>query len=149
MTGCSAFVVKFREMAEEQASRGEEVTAFHGSFETEGNLNEWQTKILQETSAEYVNAVKIVDGRAEIVTEQLRLQYPLGSMPAGELIKPSPELLRLQDERNKLSLHYRDQLRVILGNDKFEELSKFVLGSFASRFKVMPAADGTVQGGQR
>lgn len=133
-----SLIVKFREMSEEQASRGEEVTPFHGYFEREANLNEWQAKILQETSLEYVNAVGIVDGQAEIIIEQLRLQYPVGSMPKGELIKPSPELLQLQKQRDKLALYYRDQVSILLGNEKFDELNKFVRGRYASSFQVLP-----------
>jgi hypothetical protein len=141
----------FRKMAEEQASRGEEVTAFHGYFEREANLNDWQAKILRETSVEYAHAVEVVDSQAEIVIEELRKEYPAGSMPEGDLIKPSPELLRLQDQRNILALQYRDQLSDLLGHDKFEELNQFVRGRFASGFQVVPVSlgsDAKQQGGQ-
>jgi len=133
-----SLIPMFKKLAEEQAARGEPVTAFHGYFEREANLDDGQAGILQETAAGYVGAVKLIDTEAEILIEQLRAQHKTGTSSEEPLIQPSPELLKLQEQRNNLALQYRDQLSSLLGTAKFNELDSFVKGTFAAGFQAMP-----------
>lgn len=132
-----SLILKFKKMAEEQAARDEAATAFHGYFAREASLDDLQAGILQETAADYVEAAGLVDSQAETIIEQLRMQNPV-AVSEGQFIQPSPELLQLQEQRNKLALHYRDQLQSLLGSDKFNELDNFVMGRFASGFQSLP-----------
>lgn len=113
-----SLIGKVRIMADEKGSRGEEISQFDGYFQREANLNESEGEILQGVSVEYVQAVKIVDDQAETVIEVLRLQHPV-ELLKGELIKPSAELMELQERRNELALHYRRQLSNLLEHNKF------------------------------
>ena len=135
-----SLVITFNDRAKSQEAKGEAVTQFSSYFKDEAKLTAQEDEFLTQTANNFKQDVQIVDAQAEIVIEQLRQQYPIGSLPEGQLIKPSPELLQLQEQRNKLALHYRDQLRVLLGDDKFNEFDRFVLGSFASGFRAMPVS---------
>lgn len=133
-------IIIFNDLAKSQEAKGEAVTQFRSYFKDEAKLDAQDDDFLTQTANNFNREIQIIDAQAEVVIEQLRQQYPVGSMPEGQLIQPSPELLKLQEQRNNLALHYRDQIRVLFGDDKFNEFETLVLGSFASTFRAMPVS---------
>lgn len=145
-------VIVFNDRAKSQEAKGEAVTLFRSYFKDEAQLNAQEDDLLTQTANNFNQEVQVIDAQAEVVIEQLRQQFPVGSTPEEQLIQPSPELLQLQEQRNKLALYYRDQLRVLLGDDKFNEFDNFVKGDFAAGFRVMPVSsilNKTNQGGKK
>lgn len=145
-------VTMFDEQAKLQEAKGEVITEFRSYFKNEAKLTSQEDDLLMQTANNYLQDIQIIDAQAEIIIEQLRQQYSDNSMPADQLIQPTPELLQLQEQRNKLALHYKDQLRDLLGNDRFIEFDKFVQGRFASGFRAMPLSsisNNKTQGGAK
>lgn len=147
-----SLIVIFKKKAEEQEAKGEAVTQFRSYFKDEAKLTAQEDDFLTQTANNFNQEVRILDAQAEVIIEQLRQQFPIGSLPEGQLIQPSPELLQLQEQRNKLALHHRNQLRDLLGEDKFNEFDNFVKGKFASGFRAMPLSslpNSQDQGGKK
>lgn len=131
-------VIEFDSLAESQEENGEPITPFHAYFKDEAKLTAQNDQFLLQAAKQYYQEIQLVDAQAEAVIEQLRQQYPVGSLPEGELIKPSQELLQLQEQRNKVALLYRDKLKDLLGEANFNEFDGFVKGKFALGIKVIP-----------
>ena len=131
-------VIMFNEHAKLQEAKGEAVTEFRSYFKNEAKLTSQEDDLLTQTANNYAQDIKVIDAQAEIIIEQLRQQYPAGSISEDQLIQPTPELLQVQEQRNNLALHYKDQLRDLLGDDKFIVFDKFIQGRFASGFRAMP-----------
>ncbi len=145
-------VIEFDNLAESQKANSEPITPFQTYFKDEAKLISQDDEFLLQTAKQYHQEMQLVDAQAEVVIQQLRQQYPVGSLPEGELIKPSPELLQLQEQRNKLALLYRDKLKNLLGEANFNDFDSFVKGDFASGIKVIPMSttqDTDNQGGEK
>jgi hypothetical protein len=130
--------IEFDSLAKSQEAKGETVTQFRTYFKDEAKLTSQDDEFLLQTAKQYYQETQFVDAQAEVIIEQLRQQHPVGLLSEGELIKPSPELLQLQEQRNKLALLYRDKLKDLLGEANFNEFNSYVKGSFASGVKLMP-----------
>lgn len=145
-------IIMFEELAKSQEEKGESITELRDYFVNEAELTSQENDLLAQTAADYTQDVKIIDAQAEIIIEQLKQQYPVSSISEGQLIQPTPELLQLQEQRNKLALHYKVKLKDLLGNDRFVEFDKFVQGRFASGFRAMPLtsiSNSSGQGGKK
>ncbi len=139
-------IVRFERLATEQRLKGEDVTIFQGYFGREAGLGDWQSSTLTEVAHEYVEAVKMVDDRAERVIKQLRATNFNRESSDGNLIQPSAELLELQHERDELALKFRDRLRARLTDSDFRRLDNFVLEHFAEGFRIIPVTTASVVG---
>lgn len=141
-------VVKFKKLVDEQRLTGEDISAFEKYFEKEMSLTEAQGEDLDKISAEYVQAVSLVDAQAEIEIEQLRQQHQAIADIDGQLIKPSSELLDLQEQRYKLAIQYRDRLRLFLGVEKFTHVDQFLKSRFANGFRSFTVAGSQDDGAE-
>lgn len=122
------YVAKLKKEAEELERRGKDATSYRTHFKRAATLSEYHARALDNVATQYLSEVQVVDARARKVIESYRAQYPDGKVPLGETPAPPPsELKQLREQRDAITLRYRDGLRSNFGEDEFNNFnSKFV-----------------------
>ena len=135
------YVGKFKKEADELEGRGKDATSYRAHFKRSANLSEYHARALDNIATQYLSEVQVVDARARQVIESYRAQYPDGKVPKGETPAPPPsELKQLREQRDAITLRYRDGLRSTFGEDEFNNFnSKFVKKRIAPN--IRPAGD--------
>lgn len=114
------YVGKLKKEAEELEGRGKDATSYRTHFKRAANLSEYHARALDNIATQYLSEVQVVDARARQVIESYRAQYPGGKVPKGETPVPPPsELKQLREQRDAITLRYRDSLRSTFGEDEF------------------------------
>lgn len=135
------YVGKLKKEAEELEGRGKDATSYRTHFKRAANLSEYHARALDDIATQYLSEVQAVDTRARLVIESYRAQYPNGKVPHGEHPAPPPtELKQLREERDAITLRYRDSLRSTFGD---EEFNNFHSGFVKKRIvpNIQPAGD--------
>ena len=135
------YVGKLKKQAEELEGRGKDATSYRTHFKRAANLSEYHARALDDIATQYLSEVQAVDTRARLVIESYRAQYPNGKVPHGEHPAPPPtELKQLREERDAITLRYRDSLRSTFGD---EEFNNFHNGFVKKRIvpNIQPAGD--------
>lgn len=135
------YVGKLKKEAEELEGHGKDATSYRTHFKRAANLSEYHARALDNIATQYLSEVQVVDARARQVIENYRAQYPGGKVPKGETPAPPPgELKQLREQRDAITLRYRDSLRSTFGEDEFTDFnSKFVKKRIAPN--IRPAGD--------
>ena len=135
------YVGKLKEEAEELEGRGKDATSYRTHFKRAANLSEYHAEALDNIATQYLSEVQVVDARARQVIESYRAQYPGGKVPKGETPAPPPsELKQLREQRDAITLRYRDSLRSTFGEDEYTNFnSKFVKKRIAQN--IRPAGE--------
>jgi hypothetical protein len=135
------YVGKLKKQAEELEGRGKDATSYRTHFKRTANLSEYHARTLDNIATQYLSEVQVVDARARQVIESYRAQYPGGKVPQGEPPAPPPsELKQLREQRDAITLRYRDSLRSNLGEEEFSNFNnKFVKKRIAPN--IRPAED--------
>lgn len=104
-----------------------------------GILREYQGKtglpdgvfnVLVLLAVEHEQQAVVIDQHAKIIIDNFHAQYPR-NMPPGMAPPPPPrELLDLQDQRDALSLRYRDRLKTQIGDETYARLKQFMDDEF-------------------
>jgi len=114
------YVGKLKKQAEELEGRGKDATSYRTHFKRAANLSEYHARALDNIATQYLSEVQVVDTRARQVIETYRAQYPNGKVPHGEHPVPPPtELKQLREDRDAITLRYRDSLRSTFGDEEF------------------------------
>ena len=135
------YVGKLKKEAEELEGRGKDATSYRTHFKRAANLSEYHARALDDIATQYLSEVQAVDTRARLVIESYRAQYPNGKVPHGEHPAPPPtELKQLREDRDAITLRYRDSLRSTFGD---EEFNNFHNGFVKKRIvpNIQPAGD--------
>ena len=135
------YVGKLKKEADELEGRGKDATSYRTQFKRSANLSEYHARALDNIATQYLSEVQVVDARARQVIQSYRAQYPDGKVPKGETPAPPPsELKQLREQRDAITLRYRDGLRSTFGEDEFNNFnSKFVKKRIAPN--IRPAGD--------
>jgi len=135
------YVGKVKKEAEELEGRGKDATSYRTHFKRAANLSEYHARALDNIATQYLSEVQVVDARARQVIESYRAQYPGGKVPKGETPAPPPsELKQLREQRDAITLRYRDSLHSTFGEDEYTNFnSKFVKKRIAPN--IRPAGD--------
>lgn len=135
------YVGKLKKQADELEGRGKDAASYRTHFKRAANLSEYQARALDDLAGQYLSEVQAVDTRARQVIESYRAQYPNGKVPQGEMPAPPPsELKELREQRDAITLRYRDGLRSTFGEDEFNNFNtKFVKKRIAPN--IRPAGD--------
>lgn len=135
------YVGKVKKEAEELEGRGKDATSYRTHFKRAANLSEYHARALDNIATQYLSEVQVVDARARQVIESYRAQYPGGKVPKGETPAPPPsELKQLREQRDAITLRYRDSLHSTFGEDEFTSFNtKFVKKRIAAN--IRPAGD--------
>ena len=135
------YVGKLKKEAEELEGRGKDATSYRTHFKRAANLSEYHARTLDNIATQYLSEVQVVDARARQVIESYRAQYPGGKVPKGETPAPPPsELKQLREQRDAITLRYRDSLRSTFGEDEFTNFNtQFVKKRIAPN--IRPAGD--------
>ena len=135
------YVGKFKKEADELEGRGKDATSYRTHFKRSANLSEYHARALDNIATQYLSEVQVVDARARQVIESYRAQYPDGKVPKGETPAPPPsELKQLREQRDAITLRYRDSLRSNFGEEEFSNFNnKFVKKRIAPN--IRPAED--------
>lgn len=135
------YVGKLKKQAEELEGRGKDATSYRTHFKRTANLSEFNARTLDNIATQYLSEVQVVDARARQVIESYRAQYPDGKVPKGETPAPPPsELKQLREQRDAITLRYRDSLRSNFGEEEFSNFNnKFVKKRIAPN--IRPAED--------
>lgn len=131
------YVGKLKKEAEELEGRGKDATSYRTHFKRGANLSEYHARALDTIATQYLSEVQVVDARARQVIESYRAQYPGGKVPKGETPAPPPsELKQLREQRDAITLRYRDSLRSTFGEDEFTNFNtKFVKKRIAANIR--------------
>jgi hypothetical protein len=135
------YVGKLKKQAEELEANGKDATSHRTHFKRAANLSEYHTRALDNIAMQYLSEVQVVDTRARQVIESYRAQYPGGKVTQGETPVPPPgELKQLREQRDAITLRYRDGLRSTFGEDEFNNFNrKFVKKRIAPN--IRPASN--------
>ena len=135
------YVANLKKQAEELEGQGKDATSYRTHFKRAANLSEYHARALDNIATQYISEVQVVDTRARQVIESYRAQYPNGKVPERETPAPPPaELKQLREQRDAITLRYRDGLRSTFGEDEFNDFnSKFVKKRIAPN--IQPAGD--------
>ena len=135
------YVGKLKKEAEELEGRGKDATSYRTHFKRAANLSEYHARALDNIATQYLSEVQVVDARARQVIESYRAQYPGAKVPKGETPAPPPsELKQLREQRDAITLRYRDSLRSTFGEAEFTNFNtKFVKKRIAAN--IRPAGD--------
>lgn len=135
------YVGKLKKQAEELEGRGKDATSYRTHFKRAANLSEYHARTLDNIATQYLSEVQVVDTRARQVIESYRAQYPDGKVPRGETpAPPRGELKQLREQRDAITLRYRDGLRSTFGEEEFTNFnSKFVKKRIVPN--IRPAGD--------
>lgn len=120
--------------------QGKDARHFHNFFKNKANLSDGQARILNLISTQYATEILAIDGRAKLIVQIYKAQYPNGQVPHGQLpAAPPAELRELTRERNELVLRKRDELRIAFGEEAFERFQEFVKSKIASNVTPISA----------
>ena len=135
------YVGKLKKQADELEGRGKDATSYRTHFKRAANLSEYNARTLDNIATQYLSEVQVVDARARQVIESYRALYPDGKVPKGETPAPPPsELKQLREQRDAITLRYRDSLRSNFGEEEFSNFNnKFVKKRIAPN--IRPAED--------
>jgi hypothetical protein len=135
------YVGKLKKEADELEGKGKDATSYRTHFKRAANLTEYHARTLDNIATQYLSEVQVVDARARQVIESYRTQYPGGKVPKGETPAPPPsELKQLREQRDAITLRYRDSLRSTFGEDEFNNFNgEFVKKRIAPN--IRPAGD--------
>jgi hypothetical protein len=135
------YVGKFKKEADELEAHGKDETSYRTHFKRAANLSDYHARALDDIATQYLSEVQVVDARARQVIESYRAQYPGGKVPKGETPAPPPsELKQLREQRDAITLRYRDGLHSTFGENEFNNFnSEFVKKRIAPN--VRPAGD--------
>ncbi len=115
------YVTAIRKKADEAEGHGKDATSYRTHFKRRANLGDYHARVLDEVAVQYVGEVQAVDARARALVEAYRAQYPGGKVPHGEKPAPPPaELKQLREQRDAITLRYRDNLRNAFGDGEFD-----------------------------
>jgi FG-GAP-like repeat len=128
---------RLSEQTEIQMLQGERAVEFRSHFLRETGLTPSDSELLTQSSDSYSQDLLIIDAQAQAIADRLIRQYLVDSVPENQQIPPTAELLRLQGQRNELALLYKEQLKVLLGDEKFFEFDRFINGEFARGFRAL------------
>ncbi len=108
-----------------------------------GILREYQGKTgvtddrfseLIQMAVEHEREVSFIDKQAKVLIDIFHAQYPPGKMPPGTAPPPPPkELLDLQDQRDAVSLRYRDRLKSRMGDEAYGQFKQFMDAEFTPK----------------
>jgi hypothetical protein len=114
------YVGKLKKQAEELEAHGKDATSYRTHFKRAANLSEYYARTLDDIARQYLTEVQVVDARARQLIESYRAQYPNGRVPQGQTPAPPPsELKELREQRDAITLRYRDSLRSTFGEVEF------------------------------
>jgi len=135
------YVGKLKKEADELEGKGQDATSYRTHFKRAANLSEYHARTLDNIATQYLSEVQVVDARARQVIESYRAQYPGGKVPKGETPAPPPsELKQLREQRDAVTLRYRDSLRSTFGEDEFNNFnSEFIKKRIA--LNIRPAGE--------
>jgi hypothetical protein len=122
------YVAAIKKKAEEAESQGKDATSYRSHFRRLANLSDYHARVLDDVATQYLSEALPVDARARLLIETYRAQYPNGKVPHGQNPVPPPaELAKLREERDAITLRYRDSLRGSFGEEEFNNFhNKFV-----------------------
>jgi hypothetical protein len=139
-------IVEFKKKAEEQATKGEQITPLRDYFQREAQLSDEQTRILQDVAKKFVDEVSLIDAQAKVIIENIRAGVPRGQpITDKKILEPPVELRELQKKREELALQYRDHLRDLFGTEQFEKFQKFVQEKMSSVITVVPVSSDSLR----
>jgi hypothetical protein len=129
-------VFSFSKKAESQELSSEKIIGLTNYFKNRANLTDEENQILQNIALEFIPQVAPIDAQARAIIEDARQKSATGIVSREQ--SPPAELVNLQEQRNVLVLYYRDRLSASFGADRFAKFDEFIMGDFASRFRVVP-----------
>ena len=134
------FVVELQRQAAELDNEGQEGYFLRDYVKTQTGLTDQEARRLGEISAACVEAVSQQDGKALVVIQKFRSQFPGGRIPAGVKIPPPPpELKVLQQERNQIILAAKGKLAIALGETSFDRVATFARSRITFNTQPIPS----------
>ena len=104
-----------------------------GNYQEKTGLTDGAFSALVQMAVAHEREASIIDQQAKIIIDNFHAQYPR-NMPPGLAPPPPPqELLDLQDQRDALSLRYRDLLKTQIGNDTYIRFKQFIDEEFRQK----------------
>lgn len=130
-------VAAFEEKANEAPGLGEDPEVYRTVYKRLANLTNAQSDFLKKTAAACLKELKFKDETARRIAERLRSDYQKQSSQglAPEVPPVSPELTKLQTQREAIILKYRDVLKAGM-EDGFSNLESYVENHITSNIKI-------------
>lgn len=114
------YVTAIKQKGDELEKQGKDASSYRTHFKRIANLSDYHARLLDQVAAQYMAEVQPVNARAHALAEAYKAQYPGGKVPHGEKPAPPPaELKQLGEERDAITLRYRDNLRNAFGDGEF------------------------------
>ncbi len=99
-------------------------------------------------AVEHEQQAVVIDQHAKIIIDNFHAQYPR-NMPPGMAPPPPPrELLDLQDQRDALSLSYRDLLKTQIGDETYIRFKQFMETEFRPKPRAVQGTPSSLPKGE-
>jgi hypothetical protein len=129
-------VAAFRRKAEQMRDRGQDASALRDFHKQRAKLNDREAQALDQAADDCVRALAPLDNKAKALIQADRAHHPGGLLQPGEALPLPPAKLKdLEQQRRKVILGARDQLRAAMGETEFQRLDQFARQDIADRIK--------------
>lgn len=128
-------IVVRNEAAQKAENKGEHASAaaWRKTYKDQAALSDVQMLVLSQIAEDCEREVKQQDKKAKAFIDTNKARFPGGVVPKGYTLTPSPELIAMQEERNRIILRARDRIREAFGKQEFARFSKFLEQNVASK----------------
>jgi hypothetical protein len=133
-------VFKMSETIEKESQalieKGENAKLFSDYFKTRAKLSDEQTIILKDKSSAYSAEIEPIDNQAKEIIEKSWSNFPKDkAINKSDLPNPPQELQELQEQKDKITLRYRDEFLENLNTESKQQFTKFLIEDFSKGAK--------------
>ncbi len=143
-------LVSFERAAQKEEAAGKSGSPFRNHISKKFGLTATnQTSLAQLALAFDLDEQHLRVQKGETVKKFRQTFFPNGKLPANQSLPAlPPKLVQLRESLDLMSLHYRDQIRSIVGPDKFKSLDEALRSHFRHDYNT-PSNHDENQGGAR
>lgn len=132
-----AFQLHLDRAADAMDQKGERASGLRDHYQKRLGFTPAEFALVRDAAIRLEAQLKQQDAKAQAVIDDVHARFPPGAVTGPkDLPPPSPELVRLQQERNALIKHEVDRLKASLGPALAGKLDKFLQSDFAPDVQV-------------
>ena len=134
-----SFPEKLEKAAEKARQAGQDDSLWTNYFVRQGGLSPEHNQILKENALAYFNEIAPLNEEAKTIVEEWRkknLPKPIKGDTEEISSRPAPPtgFIELQQQKDEITLRYRDNFKNAIGEQALAKFSEFVNGEFAKGF---------------
>jgi hypothetical protein len=126
------FTKRLENEAEKANQQGQDGSLYTNYFVRQGHLSDEKDLILKETARKYIEEIDPLEQKAQKIMEELSAEYTKREPNSAQSPPPpTAELKKLQEQKDKIIVRYRDDFKLAIGEDAFNNFSLFLTTEFS------------------